>query len=185
MGLRLTSSQTVGQDPLASQVWARHLADGSVAVALYNKGGAAPIPTAPCPQWNETSGGYLEACGGAAGDLGTFTGLSLTQAKDKCCESAECAGFSFDSSSGSGYLKRNQRCGLVSNAAYDGYSKPSQVPSPATADITVKFSNLNLFGSVEVYDIWGQKSLGNTTEGYTAHEVAFHGTSFIRLTPVK
>jgi len=50
------------------------------------------------------------------------------------------------------------------------------------ADITVNFDALHLFGSVEVYDIWAQQSVGATTTSYTAKAVPPHGTAFIRLT---
>jgi hypothetical protein len=42
------------------------LANGDVAVALYNKNGAPqpPIPGPPCTTWTHTFNGYYEACGG-------------------------------------------------------------------------------------------------------------------------
>ena len=44
---------------------------------------------------------------------------------------------------------------------------------------------LHLFGEVEVYDIWAQKSLGKFTGAYTAKAVAYHDTAFLRLTGTK
>ena len=46
-------------------------------------------------------------------------------------------------------------------------------------------SQINLFGSVDVYDIWSQKSLGKFTGSFTAKNVAAHGTSFLRLSETK
>lgn len=58
MGYRLTAAGP-------TEVWARKLADGSVAVGLFNKlGSSAPPKPQPCTSWNKTTGGYLEACGG-------------------------------------------------------------------------------------------------------------------------
>ena len=84
----------VNQDPLGrmarrflkdpatgAQGWSKQLADGSVAVALYNAGSPtpAPMPPMPSPQqcaaaagappmWTRTSGAYRESCGGASGN---------------------------------------------------------------------------------------------------------------------
>lgn len=63
-------------EDVSLQVWARELSEGKVAVALYNKGGQRPlppIPTGSCNAWNKTENGYLEACGGAGGNVGTFS----------------------------------------------------------------------------------------------------------------
>jgi len=58
MGIRITAD-------LPQQVWARELANGDVAVALYNKAdGLAPkqppIPHGVCPKWTATKDGYCE-----------------------------------------------------------------------------------------------------------------------------
>lgn len=60
MGIRLTAD-------IPQQIWARVLANGDVAVALYNKGDAAPpkqppIPVGNCLKWTTTKDGYYEAC---------------------------------------------------------------------------------------------------------------------------
>lgn len=186
----------VSQDPLGkmgirmgsdspTQVWSRELSNGDVAVALYNKAGGGdlpPIPTGPCQEWNKTEGGYLEACGGAAGNVGSFTGLTREQAQDACCQNAKCAGFDFRPADGSGYYKGDQNCGKVSNSAYEGYTKPSQMPSlDKKADITVTFSDLGLSGDVTVYDIWAQKKIGVFQNSWTAKGVALHDSAFVRL----
>jgi len=187
----------VSQDPLGrmgarisknedTQVWSRELSGGHVAVALYNKGGSTPlppIPTGSCDSWNKTENGYLEACGGADGNIGTFSGLTAQQAQATCCENPKCAGFDFNRASGSGYYKGNQNCGSSQNSAYDGYTKPSQYPSPdgQEADITLNFSDVGFSGDVAVYDIWAEQDLGTFHGSYTASSVPFHGSAFLRL----
>jgi alpha-galactosidase len=51
----------------------------------------------------------------------------------------------------------------------------------AAADITIEFSDVNMVGSVNVFDIWQQQSAGPFTGNYTAKAVPFHGTAFVRL----
>lgn len=189
----------VSQDPLGkmgirhekfsssspTQVWYRELLNGDVAVALYNKAGGSspPIPGPPCQAWNKTSGGYLEACGGASGNVGSFAGLTVEQAQDACCQNLKCAGFDFRASDGSGFYKGNQNCrGKVQNGQYDGYTKPSQMPQTGTnADISLTFSDIGLSGKVSVYDIWAQKHVGDFLDSFTAKGVSIHGTAFFRL----
>jgi len=176
MGIRMGSDS-------ATQVWSRELSEGDVAVALYNKKGGhlPPIPTGPCPEWNKTEGGYLEACGGAGGNVGSFTGLTRQQAQDACCQNAKCAGFDYRPADGSGFYKADQNCGKVSNSEYEGYTKPSQMPSDSKSDITVKFSDLGLSGDVTVYDIWTNKKVGVFQNSWTAKGVSKHDTAFVRL----
>merc|ERR1712232_182916 len=174
-------------DNVGTQVWARELSEGKVAVALYNKAGAVPplppIPTGSCDAWNKTENGYLEACGGGEGNVGSFKGLTLEEAQDACCNDPKCAGFDFKRADGSGYYKGNQNCGKTTNSAYDGYTKPSQIPLPVEdkADITVNFSDVGLSGDVAVYDIWAQKEVGIFQGSYTASSVPLHGSAFLRL----
>ena len=189
MGVRLDNSSSVGQ-----QRWARNLADGSVAVGLYNKGGAPtpPNPGPPCTSWTHTTDGYYEACGGASGNVGTFSGLTPAAAQTACCSNLECAGFSFscdDAScnTGSGFYKGNAMCGFTPAASYQGYFKPSVVPNATgnAADITIDFADLSLYGACDVYDIWAQQSLGTFTGSYTAKAVNWKDTAFVRITPAK
>ena len=103
------------------------------------------------------AGGYWEACGGAAGNLGSFSGLTPAAASAACCGNPSCAGLSF-SADGSGYYKRNVDCGFVPNSGYQGYAKPGALPpvpnvtvlvtppSPLLADVvnvTVSFAFLS------------------------------------------
>merc|ERR1712048_1178125 len=171
----------------SSQVWFRELENGDIAVGLYNKASAThpPIPAPPCPEWNKTSSGYLEACGGGAGNVGSFSSLTVQEAQDECCKNNKCAGFSYSSASGSGYYKGNQDCGKVSNSQYYGYTKPSQMPGPdgGSADITLDLTEVGFSSSetVSVYDVWAQKHVGSFTGTYTAKDVPQHGTAFLRL----
>ena len=179
----------------AHQVWARNLTGGAVAVGLYNHGGGAPpIPPPPCDTWTHTAGSYYDASGGAAGDLGTFDAKTAAEAQAECCANPKCAGFSFSvggaGGKGSGYYKANAQGGLVKNAGYDGYTKPSQVPTPpAPADITIAFADVGLCGgatveapcAATVYDVWAGKDLGTFSGSYTAKGVLPHDTAFLRL----
>ena len=118
--------------------------------------------------------------------MGTFSGKTPAEAQAECCANLQCAGFSFagdGSGKGSGYYKGNLNCGFTPASGYEGYAKPSQIPSghAAPADITVTFADINLFGSVTVFDVWAQQSLGAFTGSFTAKQVPFHGTALLRL----
>ena len=83
----------------------------------YNTGAAIPIlppfnnNTATCNSlsagWTVTKDGYYEACGGAAGDVGQFTNLTMEEAQHQCCLNSKCAGFSY--AKGSGFYKEVKR----------------------------------------------------------------------------
>lgn len=89
-----------------------------------------PAYTGPCTAWDVVTNGYREAVGGAAGNLGCFSGKTLNQAKDECCANTECAGFSYTTQAGGGgCFKKNILGGRVNLAGYDGYAKPSAVAS--------------------------------------------------------
>jgi len=126
-------------------------------------------------------GGYLEACGGSSGNVGSFWNYTLEEATNTCCENLKCAGFSYRASDGSGYFKGNQNCGEVADLQYDGYTKPSQMPGGGKADITVTFSDVGLSGRVKVYDIWAQRQVGEFQYSFTAQNIPVHGTAFLRL----
>lgn len=61
------------------------------------------------------------------------------------------------------------------------YHKGDTSVTADPADITVHFDDLNLFGEVEVFDIWAQRSVGFFKGSYTAKSVPYHGTAFLRL----
>jgi hypothetical protein len=146
-----------------------------------------PIPTGNCPAWNHTTDGYFEACGGGAGNVGQFSNLTPSQAQAACCANPLCAGFSFEpdgSGSGGGYYKGNALCGFTHAPGLEGWDKAGQVPAAGgiPLDITISFSDINLKSPVNVYDIWAQKALGSFSGSYTASQVPYHGTAFVRLT---
>ena len=125
-----------------------------------------------------------EAVGGAAGNVGTFASLTVAQAQAAWCKNPKCAGFDFRA--GGGFYKGNAVGGFVKSIGYSGYYKPNQIvpPSPPDAnakDIQLNFTMVDLHGSVSVYDIWEQKSLGSFEGTYTAKAVPYHGTAFLRL----
>eukprot|EP00051_Salpingoeca_urceolata_P010832 m.133143 g.133143 ORF g.133143 m.133143 type:complete len:499 (-) comp16874_c0_seq4:137-1633(-) len=170
-----------------TEVWARNLSDGSVAVGLYNKNGhpspAPPPPPTSCSSWNITQNGYLEACDGKQGNIGCFEGQTLKDVQQECCDNPYCAGFSFEASKGYGCLKKNTDCGMHQNNSFVGYDKPSFTPPQPgpPVNITVNFADVGLSGSVKVYDIWTHKQVGVFSSSFSA-EVPFHGTGFYRLT---
>ena len=55
----------------------------------------------------------------------------------------------------------------------------------ATADITIHFADVHLYGTVSVFDIWAQATIGDFSGSYTAKAVPHHGTAFLRLTGTK
>lgn len=151
------------------EIWSRPLADGSVAVALYNKNGLDNI----CNDWNETLGGYFDC---SAPNLGNFSGLTYQTAETNCCQLEGCVGFSFNAKDGSGYYKPDLNGGFVSNVAYVGYDRIG-----IALNITVSFDLVGLYQNASVRDIWLQKDLGEFDSAFTA-EVPIHGTAFLLMT---
>jgi len=149
-----------------------------------------------CP-WQRASSGYWEACGGAAGDLGSFSSLTPAAAEAACCANASCAGFSFHCddgeclTTGSGYYKANLDCGFVSAAGFLGFAKPSRLPvlpnvslavSPAgplqgdMAVVNVSFAFLT--GAMNKTTDWvGQTCAGAPIEDY----IEFSPVDFMQL----
>jgi len=79
---------------------------------------------------------------------------------------------------------RKMANGDVAVALYNrGEPKASQ---GAAADITCYFAmaGIDLENEVSVFDIWAKKAQGTFTTKYTATAVPFHGTAFLRLSPV-
>jgi hypothetical protein len=187
MGIRISNNT-------AQQVWARVLADGSVAVGLYNKGAGSSRPTPPIPlcgpslDWVHTTDGYYEVADPYTDNLGYFTDKTASEAKAVCCANRKCAGFEF--SNGAGYYKGNAMGGFVKLAGTESYFKKACIPSSPphhpegkAVDITIKFSDVHLYGNVKVYDIFEQQNVGAMAGSYTAKQVPAHGISFLRLSP--
>lgn len=125
-----------------------HAADAAATrrAALIASLAAQPAlaPAAPAAACNLThaTGGYWEACGGASGNLGPFSGLSAASAAAACCAAPACAGLSFachdaQCATGSGYYKGNVGCGFVSAPGYQGFARPGALPAPPVVRVTV------------------------------------------------
>ena len=118
------------------------------------------------------------------------------------------SGAGFDFRDGGGFYKGNALAGFTNAPGYSGYYKPNQVvpptpPNKAAKDIAINFTMVDFHGSVNVYDIWEQKSVGAFTGSYTvrtapagllacrlrarlpmqAKAVPYHGSAFLRLSP--
>ena len=173
-GVRLENSSSA-----PTQRWVRVLANGDVAVGLYNKlGSAGPAP--PCPSWNVSTNGYYDSLPAGSGGADCFTGLSLDAAKARCCADTSCAGFSIDSG-GDGCMKPNYNGPVTPSSTYQGFDKINFAPPTNPVDITINFSDINLRSPVTVYDIWAQQSLGQFSGSFTAKAVPYHGTAFFRM----
>lgn len=162
----------------AQEIWARHLDDGSVAVALFNKNGDSP--SEDC-NWNVTEGGYYTACGGPADEF-YFHTVTFDEVANVCCEDSMCAGFSFKNTSGMGYYMYNQTCDYVADPTYLGYTKPNFTPVPGgSVNMTLDLSLIG-FADEDVYirDVWEQKDLGIFRHFFVA-EVPIHGSAFLRV----
>ena len=120
------------------QVWARPLANGDVAVALYNAG---PPPAHPwhtaCPAFNATPGGYYASA--AAPPSGWCSpALGQTLLDWYCCNTEDCAGYFFNSTSGFGCMLKDTQGGFVAAGSdVTGYTKQAfSPPSGAAADVS-------------------------------------------------
>merc|ERR1711920_1052704 len=173
MGVRLPQFNSHS----TTTIWARNLANGDVAVVLYNKG----IENATCSdQWKRFHGGYWDACRPGENYPNaqpiSFTGLELKEAQRQCCAQSNCTGFNYNAADGSGNFTSVQGCGWVRSNTSVGFTKIVTPPTPA--DITVEFADVHLFGSIFVYDIWAKKVVGTFKERYIAKRVPGHGVAF-------
>lgn len=85
-------------------------------------------------EWELTRGGYREACGGARGNLASFSSLSLEAALSECCAAPNCAGLSFNNATGDGVYKRNLDCGISASPVHDGYAKVASIAADDPED---------------------------------------------------
>lgn len=168
----------------ATEVWARNLSDGSVAVALFNKLGLQPQT---CDAWNFTEGWFFESgtpCNDPNGNLGCFAaGESLDSVLSTCCENPSCAGLSWSDDGSGGCYKVSATC-PYNATGFSGFFKPV-FPGPPTGsvNITVDFALLGLCSdcSVTVLDVWENSPLGNFVSNYTASNVPLGGTALVLL----
>merc|ERR1711937_464390 len=98
MGIRLPQFNSQS----TKSIWAKNLANGDVAVALYNKG---TDNTSCSGEWSVSEGGYWDACRPGENfpnaEPVPFTGLTLRQAQQECCW-PDCEGFNYNAADGSG-----------------------------------------------------------------------------------
>lgn len=183
MGIRLPQFHSNS----STSIWARNLANGDVAVALYNKGVENTTCADATDDWTVSSGGYWDACRPGENfpnaEPAPFHGISLDEAKRRCCGIEQCAGFNYDAATGSGNFTTVQGCGWVRSDTVVGYTKT--LTPPKSVDITIRFSDVHLYDSISVYDIWKQKLMGEFMDEYTAKDVQGHGVTFLRLSAAR
>jgi uncharacterized membrane protein YgcG len=115
-----------------TEAWARPLEDGSLAVALVNKGGGPGGLSDDCA-WHVTPGAYRDA--GAAGNIECASWASLKKLRETCCGDSACTTFSayngaFDETGLFGCTRNALAMDPSSatrtvNADYDGWTKLS------------------------------------------------------------
>lgn len=102
-----------------------------------------------------------------------------------CCNSADCAGYNYSTTTGAGCLFKDTDGDFVAGGAdVVGVTKVAfRPPTGKAADVSVDFASVGLFAGapVQVYDLWAQRVVANTTaSGWTA-TVPWQGTAFFRL----
>lgn len=183
MGLRISPKGP-------TEVWARELANGDMAVGLLNKGEASSGGVDNC-EWttyltNGTGTGYNQSCGGQAGDSGCAHVPSIAKAKAQCCAmGADCVSVSMPKAAqGEACFKKNDDCGWELAAGYSSLVKTKQgppQPPPKGTRITADFQMLGWGGtSAKVRDLWAQTDLGTMTSSVSAM-VEPHGLALLRL----
>lgn len=180
MGLRMTPKGT-------TEVWARNLSNGDVAVALLNKGDGSDSPGVDNCEWRTYTGGYNESSGGAGGNAGCLN--DVKEARAKCCALGKgCVSVSAPvSGSGTACLKRNDDDGWVANRAYDSLVKVKQGPQPPPKppQQTKIEASFGLVGwkhaSAKVRDLFEKKDLGEVSS--LSAMVNPHGVVLLRLSP--
>ena len=180
-GIRITPKNT-------TEVWARELHDGSVAVALYAKANGGTDDNCT---WTVTAGKYLD--GGAASNIDCTVWSSMDAATSECCSDVNCVAFSVSDkdSSFTGCTKNKEALPAnggqeVIATGYEGWTKNEPAPAPATsAQVTVNFADLQAVGwtgtSAHVRDLWQGKDLGVFSGSFSA-EVPAPGVVMVKLT---
>ena len=177
-----------------TEVWARELANGDIAVGLLNKGIGGSGGVDNC-KWQLISsngtgtGGYNESCGGNSGDNGCADVVNLEDAKSRCCGmEAECVSVSMPKTGhGKACFKKNDDCGWNVDHAYSSLVKLSQGPPQPPAKGTLITATFKAVGwghaTAKVRDLWEQKDLGTMSGSHSAY-VPLHGLALLRLSPV-
>ena len=184
MGVRLGGATT---SLAPTQVWYRPLANGDVAVALYNAG---PPPAhvwhtdCAADDFNATTGGYFSsATTPPVSWCGPALGASLLAFY--CCNTEDCGGWFWNDTSKTGCMLKDAAGpwvagdANVTGATRNAFTPPSGPP----ADITVDFADVGLFASapVSVFDIWAGTQVAVVNGSFTARAVPWQDTAFYRL----
>ena len=168
-----------------TQVWFRPLANGDVAVGLYNAG---PPPTHPwhsaCEPFNATTGGYF-APKGEQPEGWCLNAFGESLLAWYCCNTPDCAGYNFSSTTGAGCMFKDVDGGFVAAGPdVSGSTKPGgSMPPGAAADVTVSFADVGLFAGapVQVFDVWAGQVVATTSAANYTVNVPIFGTAFLRL----
>jgi len=185
-GVRLGGAAAAGAP---QQTWVRPLANGDVAIVLQNVGAPSAHPWhSTCEPFNATAGGYFSPAGAQpASWCGPALGQSLMDWY--CCNTDDCAGYNFSTTTRSGCLFKDVSGGFVpADANTTGYTKLGFVPpSGAAVDMTVNFADVGLFpgSTISVYDVWERRVVATTNaSSFTAAAVPWRGAAFLRLSTV-
>lgn len=168
-----------------TEVWARNLSNGDVAVAFLNKGDGATQYTDNC-DWKTYTGGYNESTGGANGNAGCLE--TVKDARAKCCGLGKgCVSISAPvSGKGESCLKKNNGAGWITMKDYNSLVKVKQGPIPTppkSVKIEASFAMVGWpHGSAKVRDLFDKKDLGEMTS--LSAMVNPHGLVIFRLSPV-
>ena len=170
----------------------RELVRADLAAHLHAELAAHPTHGSACA-WSHSTAGYWEACGGASGNLGTFSRLSSALAQTACCAFANgsCAGFSFACDdfpaceTGSGYYKANVDCGFVSSAGVEGWAQPSRLPVLPNVSISASPSVLpGDMGVVNISFSFLSGEVNRTTDWVGQVCVGFPIQDYIEFAPI-
>lgn len=97
------------------------------------------------------------------------------------------AGYRITPSNNTEVWARNLTSNAVAVALFNKLGDPNAPSSNGTAaDITVQFTQVGFAANatVLVRDIWEQANIGSFVGNYTARQVPFHGTAFLRLSQI-
>jgi hypothetical protein len=172
-----------------TEVWARKLNDGSIAVALLNKDGGDA--TSDSCSWDVTIGQYPD--GGAESNIDCDTYDSLKDIREACCSNADCVTFAASNGASSGgtfgCIKNSLALeDTTASTSYDGWIKTGGVVSGEPHEIEasfqdlIEFTGVPTFTTASVRDIWAKSDLGEYTNSFTA-TVNATGVVFVLVTP--
>lgn len=178
MGLRITPKNS-------TEVWARNLSNGDIAVGLLNKGSSPSGGVDNC-EWKVYTGGYNESTGGGAGNAGCTVVSSAEEARATCCGlESQCVSASVPvSGQGEACFKKNDNGGFTVNSGYTSVVKTKQgpQPTPTGATITATLASVGWkHSTAKVRDLFAQQDLG--TMSSLKATVPPHGLALFRLSP--